>query len=398
MDSAAAARLLLGSCQFAEFLGDYWEQKPLFVGQSDADAFRQLLVIDDLDHALSSYRLTLQDLRIANVNDELTPAATLRSAFATVNQRVDVDEVLNAFAEGSTLIFNAVDKYHPPLLEFAEALEECFSCGVQANVYLSPAGSQGFPSHYDTHNVFLLQIAGEKQWKACPSDVQYPLKSQPSRSERATAAAPWTEFRLQAGDSLYIPRGWLHEGTACNEASCHITIGVHSLTMSDLLAELVADHSLQDAECRKSLPIEAADIGAMKASVVRDQLARIQSSLSKTEIFDLRNKLHKNRRSKHRPRRRGRLASMAGLSSLSADSTVVNNMGRDAYLSSEEDRVVLNLHGKAVSFPEYACKTLEFILAQERFAVKDISTTIDSDGRLTLVRRLIREGALRFGG
>ena len=35
-----------------------------------------------------------------------------------------------------------------------------------ANVYLTPAGCQGFSPHYDDINAFVLQLEGEKRWCA----------------------------------------------------------------------------------------------------------------------------------------------------------------------------------------------------------------------------------------
>jgi uncharacterized RmlC-like cupin family protein len=46
------------------------------------------------------------------------------------------------------------------------------------------------------------------------------------------------DVRLEAGDSMYIPRGYLHEGEMIANASkpsIHLTSTLHSMRMSDLL-------------------------------------------------------------------------------------------------------------------------------------------------------------------
>lgn len=44
-------------------------------------------------------------------------------------------------------------------------LQEYFGTMVGANVYLTPAGSQGFAPHYDDIEAFVLQLEGRKHWK-----------------------------------------------------------------------------------------------------------------------------------------------------------------------------------------------------------------------------------------
>jgi ribosomal protein L16 Arg81 hydroxylase len=36
---------------------------------------------------------------------------------------------------------------------------------VQTNIYLTPASNQGFRTHYDNHDVMVVQVEGEKLWR-----------------------------------------------------------------------------------------------------------------------------------------------------------------------------------------------------------------------------------------
>jgi NAD(P)-dependent dehydrogenase (short-subunit alcohol dehydrogenase family) len=36
---------------------------------------------------------------------------------------------------------------------------------TQVNAYITPPSSRGFSPHYDVHDVFVLQVAGEKHWR-----------------------------------------------------------------------------------------------------------------------------------------------------------------------------------------------------------------------------------------
>ena len=59
---------------------------------------------------------------------------------------------------------------------------------MPANAYLTPPGSQGFAVHSDTHDVFVFQTAGSKQWEVhTPDGVEQVL--------------------LEPGVSMYLPTG-----------------------------------------------------------------------------------------------------------------------------------------------------------------------------------------------
>ncbi len=58
---------------------------------------------------------------------------------------------------------------------FADALSDELSSRVMINLYLSSPGVAGFPRHYDTHDFFILQIAGYK----CPKSVDFRNESLP---------------------------------------------------------------------------------------------------------------------------------------------------------------------------------------------------------------------------
>ena len=56
---------------------------------------------------------------------------------------------------------------------------------MQANAYVTPPQNQGFSAHYDVHDVFVLQIDGEKQWRIHSPVLMSPLRDQPWNDRRA---------------------------------------------------------------------------------------------------------------------------------------------------------------------------------------------------------------------
>jgi ribosomal protein L16 Arg81 hydroxylase len=134
---------------------------------------------------------------------------------------------------------------------------------VQANAYVTPPQNQGFGAHYDVHDVFVLQIEGEKRWRIHRPVLASPLRDQPWNDRRADVEkraeeAPLMETVLKPGDCLYLPRGYLHAATALGGVSTHLTLGVHVWTRFALAQQLV-HQALQtladDPVMRASLPL-----------------------------------------------------------------------------------------------------------------------------------------------
>jgi len=109
------------------------------------------------------------------------------------------------------------------------------------------------------HDVFVLQIAGEKHWRIHEPVHVDPLRDQPWSDHRAEVAAraqerPTIDETFRPGDALYLPRGWIHSAEALGGVSVHLTIGVAAYTRHDVVQEAVA-RAADTAELRASLPL-----------------------------------------------------------------------------------------------------------------------------------------------
>jgi hypothetical protein len=108
---------------------------------------------------------------------------------------------------------------------------------VRANLYCTPANSRGFDLHFDTHEVFVLQLLGKKQWQIFEPTTALPLDFVPARGggktsqdiDEAEVGSLVLEELLKPGDCLYLPRGFVHQAESRDEPSVHLTIGVHML-------------------------------------------------------------------------------------------------------------------------------------------------------------------------
>src|SRR5260370_1281114 len=231
------------------FFESYWEKQPLVVKRNQRDYFNSLLSLDEVDRALTTLDRRYPDVILKNASQEVTAGD-----YVIGGDRLDIAKVYQLFGEGATITLAFMDSVLPALALFCRSLEGEFTFPFQANIYLTPPGAQGAKPHYDTHDVFVLQIAGSKKWTMYGTPVEIPLPGQDFDSSMHERGAPTQDFELEAGDVAYIPRGIIHDARSTETVSLHITAGVLRYSWAELLLELVANASLHDPAFRKALP------------------------------------------------------------------------------------------------------------------------------------------------
>ncbi len=230
------------------FAARYWGRRPLL---STADQlplpFGDLLSADTIDELICERGLRTPFLRVAK-NGTTLPESSFTApggVGAGIADQVSDDKLVGLFADGATMVLQALHRVWPPILRLCQQLAGELGHPVQANAYVTPPQNQGFNDHYDVHDVFVLQIEGEKSWRIHAPVLESPLRDQPWTDRRAAVAAgaaeePLLEAVLRPGDCLYLPRGFLHAATALGGVSTHLTIGVHTWTRYALAEQLVA--------------------------------------------------------------------------------------------------------------------------------------------------------------
>ncbi|MGC0312983.1 cupin domain-containing protein [Kitasatospora acidiphila] len=211
------------------------------VARGEAASLAGLMSWDDLNAILTHHRFEPPRFRLA-ANGEQVPAHTYSQPIvtrrSTVWHRLQPSELHKRLAEGSTLVLDAVDELHPGISALAGQLERWLRTGVQANLYASWTGTEGFGVHWDDHDVVVVQLDGAKRWR-----IYGPTRTAPMHRDVETPEPPSEEpiadLVLTAGDVLYLPRGWWHAVAASEgEHSLHVTCGLQSTTGADLITWL----------------------------------------------------------------------------------------------------------------------------------------------------------------
>ncbi|MEJ1976744.1 MAG: cupin domain-containing protein [Acetobacteraceae bacterium] len=212
------------------FFQEYYEKKPLILQRQEPDYFDGLASLDMVDHYLTTTQPRHPAVALVR-NDQ--PAKT--EDFTGTDRRIDPTSVFRHFAEGWTVVLTQMQSNFPALASLCRAAEGQFSGQFKTNLYMTPAGAQGFAPHWDTHDVFVLQIHGSKVWTLYDTQLELPLRGQARDKVKDKAGAVSQEFTLHAGDMLYCPRGLIHAAHSTDESSLHITCGLMARTWADLI-------------------------------------------------------------------------------------------------------------------------------------------------------------------
>jgi hypothetical protein len=299
----------------------------------------------------------------------------------------EVPRVLDEIDRGASVVLQGLHMTWHPLAVYCRELEARLGHPAQANAYLTPRRSQGLPVHHDTHDVFVLQVSGSKRWLVYEPVLELPLRDQRYSPDSGGPGETVLDVVLGAGDTLYLPRGWLHQALTSEDDSLHLTIGVTVVAwISALRAAL--DRCADDVEFRRSVPADGRG--------GEELLERLAARLDPADVAAAaRDRFVRGRR----PIRESGLAELRALDDLDAATLVERRRTVIADLFGREGGVALVFEGKCIAFPAHVRPQLEYVLdAAGAFAAADLPGKLDESGRVVLVRRLVREGFLRLRG
>ena len=292
--------------------------------------------------------------------------------------------MLAEWERGATIVLQGLHLTRPPVGAFCRSLEETLGHPAQANAYYTPRNAQGLPVHHDTHDVFVLQIAGEKRWLVYEPALELPLRDQRYTAAFGDPGTPVEDRVLRPGDVLYLPRGWLHEAVTSETDSLHLTVGLNVVTWLDAF-KAGLEELRDDVRFRRSWQsaVETEDLlDALRGRLDHDSVGR-----------RARTKLIRSRR----PIRVGQLRQLRALAELNLETELERNPTVLAELVERNATISLVFEGREVSFPRRVRDEVGWLAGSEGpFALSELPGSLDDEGRLVLARRLVREGFLRL--
>ena len=372
-----ALDLLSGDAQ--TFIDKVWASR-VHVHESDADALVGLLSLDDVDQLLTASGLRTPVLRVVK-DGSICPASSFtRSATiagSPLTGLVDARKALGMYDDGATLVLQGLHRYWPPLTTLVRQLELALGHPCQANAYLTPPGSQGFARHSDSHDVFVFQTHGHKQWEVVDDGQE-------------------RDIVLEPGLSMYLPTGTPHSARSQDEASLHVTIGINRITWRDLLQRQAA-RLLAEEEYDAPLPAGFLTDPDRLARELADRLAGHAERLAAVDPAEAAATAADDFLTDRAPALGGGLRDRTQLAALRDDTVLERRSTAACVLREGSEGLRVLLGDRELRMPARLVGAMAFVRDHPRVVPGDLAPWLDAESRLVLCRRLVREGLLRIG-
>ncbi|MBV8123060.1 MAG: cupin domain-containing protein [Burkholderiaceae bacterium] len=215
---------LLGGLSPEQFMRRHWQKKPLLVRQ-----------------ALPGVQPPVSRRQLAELAASEDVESRLISRFdgRWALRQGPVAKLLPYSKAGWTVLVQGLDLHLPEARELLDRFRFVPEARLDDLMISYATDGGGVGPHFDSYDVFLIQVQGKRLWRI-------------GRQGMATSGAlvegapvklladfePEQEFELDAGDMLYLPPGWAHDGIAVGECmTC--SVGFRTPWRAELARELL---------------------------------------------------------------------------------------------------------------------------------------------------------------
>jgi hypothetical protein len=388
-------RYLLTPVSPDQFTREYLERRPLHVPRNDPAYATAIYSLGDLEDSLvtgagdpqffSLVKSGVADLPpSAYTMERLHPRARMTGRPPEIV--LDVRSIVRHFTEGCTIVVKDAARFCAKLQRATNALIADLGSYAQPNAYLTPPGSQGFAAHYDTHDTLIVQIDGEKRWRIYAPVVELPTELQPCPERLDTAALTHVQdVHLQAGDTLYLPRGFVHEAATSASSALHITFALAPVRTADVLDHFDRLRSEREIGLRRSLDASGAE--TVLHSVTADN-ATVADAIEAAYDWMFR---------AVRPQAEEAFAQAARLAELTDETPLQYDERVPFMLRPRGDGIALLVAGKVIPLPSAFAPALERLKRGATIA-RELDPALPVNHRNLLIRILVIEGVVRING
>ncbi|MCJ8314907.1 MAG: cupin-like domain-containing protein [Saccharospirillaceae bacterium] len=215
---------LIGDHTTEEFLKLLKSRTP-FISHGNSESLKDLMSLPFLDSVgnLAACWLDTVDVFNSEIADEISKSS------------VSPEDALHEYNNGSCILFNDVNRMIPEFDMWNQQIRKEIGFSelsfVRNLVYATPAGKGNAP-HFDQNFNFVIQLSGTKKWWLAKNNtinnpmtrhvighpVDHELEGYSTKEFPESFPADCTEYILEPGSILFVPRGVWHMTEAVTDA------------------------------------------------------------------------------------------------------------------------------------------------------------------------------------
>jgi mannose-6-phosphate isomerase-like protein (cupin superfamily) len=228
---------LIAPTQSEDFFREHWRRCHLHINDSSSSCFASVFALTDLDLLFNASAGVADDWFFYRSIDRVE-----RSTYLTSDGQVQLNRIYALYREGGTIHLRNLQRYLPAIEKLWRSLSHYFHTQVRINLWATSSNEFTPFIHYDTHDIFILQVHGRKQWTLYQRNPKlYAPRSGSTSLDRQDVGVPVHTIPLTAGDILYVPAGQPHCVTTMDPHSIHLAIGVYPVLWRDVLEGALID-------------------------------------------------------------------------------------------------------------------------------------------------------------
>lgn len=148
------------------------------------------------------------------------------------------DELPPMTKKAWTVLVQGIDHHLPEAYDLLQLFRFIPDARLDDVMLSLASDGGGVGPHYDSYDVFLLQMHGKRRWKIGPLQNMDLEEGVPLKILKNFE--PTEEFVLEPGDMLYLPPNYGHDGVA--EGICStLSIGFRAPTQAEVLSGILRD-------------------------------------------------------------------------------------------------------------------------------------------------------------
>lgn len=263
---------------------------------------------------------------------------------------------------GATLVRNRI-KNEPFIDQISKQIASFSEARTLVGGYAAFSSKSSYKSHWDTRDVYAVQLLGRKRWILKKPNFEFPLYMQQTKNlpHIKEPEEVYMDVILEAGDILYIPRGWWHDPLPLNEETFHLAVATFAPTGFEYMRWLQSTMpSILD--CRKNFTNFEGDIDIINN--ISHQMSKIIKDKKHYENFMIHHLAEQS------------VPHMLSLDVLGNGKVSQLNADQKLYLNTnllhyfEEGFVIIN--GNKINVDDVSLRLIQYLFSHPYSCVKDI--------------------------
>ncbi len=348
--------------------------------------YDDLLNIFNINDYFNNNNLRFPEVTMFSKGTRLGPEQ-LRQDDAISHNLIDKEKLWKHYDGGATIKIENAHLAFFQIENFCKNLGKKIKSNVKAGIYITPPNAKASVPHYDMHDIFVIQVYGNKTWKLFNTAFENPIEGQLLRKtdmDRYNQVEPTKQLTVTKGDLIYIPRGFVHDAHTQASTSIHLTISLHPQIKLSLLKEIIE--------------------GSAGLANLREQLEpEINKEKLKKELLDSVSQLIDNYFSENnylenyanRQEFKNRFLSVEKLDTLNEETTICGNKNDlVGIFDNLNGQIELRTGIKSVLLPCAVKKTVTSFFDRDEFCLKELEDELNYEDKKTIANLLIKEGLL----